>query len=47
MMPCRYDKYSPCENCGKCGRDYDNEDERDPDREYEKARDERNNVGDA
>lgn len=38
-MNCRYDPFTPCENCGKCGRKSD-EDERDPDREYELKRDE-------
>lgn len=38
--PCKYDSYSPCECCGKCGRDYDYDDERDPDEAYERARDE-------
>ena len=40
-MHCTYDPYNPCEHCGKCGCDYD-EDERDPDREYELWRDENN-----
>lgn len=40
MWRCMYDPFSPCENCGKCGREYD-EDERDPDREYEEMRDKR------
>ena len=39
MERCRYDIYNPCENCGRCGRRSDDEDERDPDREYEEARD--------
>lgn len=40
MMPCRYDKYSPCDECGECGRTFDDDDyEPDPDREYEEARD--------
>jgi len=38
-MHCRYDPYNPCEQCGKCRRGYDEEDERDPDREYELKRD--------
>lgn len=37
--PCKYDRFSPCECCGKCNSGYDYEDE-DPDREYEEARDE-------
>lgn len=40
-MHCRYDPFSPCEQCGRCGRISD-EDERDPDREYELARDKGN-----
>lgn len=41
MINCRYDKYSPCEECGECGRMFDDDDdyEPDPDREYEEARD--------
>lgn len=38
-MHCKYDIYNPCENCGRCGRRSDDEDERDPDREYEEKRD--------
>ena len=37
---CKYDKFSPCEYCGKCRKGYDYNDEPDPDREYELARDE-------
>lgn len=37
MNHCRYDPFNPCENCGKCRRS--DGDERDPDREYELARD--------
>lgn len=37
--PCKYDSYSPCECCGKCGYDYD-DDGPDPDAAYERARDE-------
>lgn len=35
--PCKYDRYSPCECCGKC---WTPEEDPDPDREYEEARDE-------
>ena len=37
IRPCKYDRYSPCENCGKC---YEPEEDDDPDREYELKRDE-------
>lgn len=35
--PCKYDRFSPCECCGKC---WTPEEDPDPDREYEEARDE-------
>ncbi|MBQ1463775.1 MAG: hypothetical protein IIZ18_03100 [Ruminococcus sp.] len=35
--PCKYDRFSPCECCGKC---LTPEEDPDPDREYEEARDE-------
>lgn len=39
--PCTYDRFSPCEWCGKCYSKYNDEDyEPDPDRDYELARDE-------
>lgn len=39
--PCVYDRFSPCEWCGKCYSKYDDPDyEPDPDRDYELARDE-------
>lgn len=40
MYWCKYDPWSPCEYCTKCGKHYDDEDEQDPDREYERERDE-------
>ena len=42
MRPCKYDRFSPCECCGKCrGADLDEDYDDDPNDAYHRWRDDR------